>query len=195
VRDAPDICVKAFSCKCTNAIPGEERQSYRQLHQHLQEDRFHCAHAVLSKLRGTVPVGPEILDATSLFVGGTVFMGMTCSALTAGVIALGTAIGRIENSRLRVLRMIATMAVGGDASRDELNAFNHSMNQGHRLCQWFTREFGSTQCRAITDCDFSTVAGVERYVGSNTVARCRAIAYRVSARVGDMIGHESETSL
>ena len=33
------------------------------------------------------------------FVGGTVFTGMTCSALTAGVMAMGVALGEIENSR------------------------------------------------------------------------------------------------
>jgi C_GCAxxG_C_C family probable redox protein len=193
VRDAPGICLTALSCKCADAIPAGEREAYRQLHDHFQKNRFHCAHAVLSKLRDTGPAAPGLLDATSLFVGGTVFMGMTCSALTAGVIALGAAVGRIESSRLRVLRMIATMAVGGDASRDERNAFNPSMNRGHRLSQWFTREFGSTQCRAITDCDFSTVAGVERYVARDTVARCRAIADGISARVRDMIRHETKT--
>ncbi len=34
-----------------------------------------------------------MLDATSPFIGGTVLTGMTCSALTAGVMALGVAVG------------------------------------------------------------------------------------------------------
>jgi hypothetical protein len=48
-------------------------------------------------------------------MGGTLFAGMTCSALTAGVMALGLAVGEIENSHTRVARMIATMAVRGAA--------------------------------------------------------------------------------
>ena len=34
--------------------------------------------------------------------------------------------------------------------------FNKTMNLGHRLSHWFPREFGSTPCRALTPCDFST---------------------------------------
>ena len=99
-----------------------------------------------------------------------VFSGLTCSALTAGVMALGLALGEIENSRLRVLRMIGTMAVGGQAFADERNQFNKIMNLGHRLAQWFAAEFGSTQCRALTRCDFSAPLDVERYIESGGAA-------------------------
>lgn len=52
------------------------------------------------------------------------------------------------------------MAVGGDAFADELNAFDPVMNLGHKLANWFRGEFGSTQCRALTGCDFASTAGV-----------------------------------
>jgi hypothetical protein len=120
-------------------------------------------------------------------MGGTVFTGLTCSALTAGVMALGLALGEIENSRLRVLRMIGTMAVGGDAFADKLNAFSRIMNLGHDLSQWFAAEFGSTQCRAITQCDFSTTEGARRYVEGGGTARCSAIAQSVARRVRSMV--------
>lgn len=127
-------------------------------------------------------------------MGGTVFTGMTCSALTAGVMALGLARGEIENSRLRVLRMIGTMAVGGDAFADKLNAFNRTMNLGQRLSRWFAVEHGSTQCRAITQCDFSTTAGVRRYIESGGTTRCSAIAQSVARRVQSMIQSEPQLS-
>jgi hypothetical protein len=60
-----------------------------------------------------------LVDAVSGFIGGTVFTGRTCSALTAGVVALGAVLGTLERSRLRVLRMIGLMAVGGDAFADK----------------------------------------------------------------------------
>ena len=108
------------------------------------------------------------------------FAGMTCSAFTAGVMALGAGLRQVENSRLRVLRMIGTMAVGGDAFADDLNAFNRVMNLGHRLSKWFATEFGGTQCRALAQCDFATTAGVQRYIDRNGVERCCTIARRVA---------------
>ncbi len=194
VRDAPCLCAATFCSDCATAIAGERADAYRRLFAHYQQEGFHCAHAVFAELGDTLPVTQELLDATAPFAAGTAFMGMTCSAFTAGVIALGVALGRIENSRLRVLRLIATMAVGGDAFRDDLNEFNASMNRGHRLAEWFTREFGSTQCRAITGCDFSTGAGVRAYIDTDGVARCRTIARRVATTVREIIEAASSST-
>ena len=133
------------------------------------------------------PVSQDVHDATTPFIGGTVLKGMTCSALTAGVMALGVTLGEVECSRLRVLRMIGRMAAGGDAFADDVNKFNRTMNLGHQLAKWFTGAFGSTQCRAITGCDFSTTVGVNQYIDTDGVARCQVIAQQVAARVERMI--------
>jgi hypothetical protein len=100
---------------------------------------------------------------------------------------LGLAIGEIEGSRLRVLRMIGKMAAGSDAFADDVNKFNRTMNLGDRLAKWFTGTFGSTQCRGITGCDFSTTAGVNQYIDADGVARCQVIAQQVAARAERMI--------
>jgi hypothetical protein len=105
----------------------------------------------------------EILEAASAFMGGTLFMGRTCSAFTAGVMAIGLRTGEIEDSPLRVIRLLAIMTVGGNAFDEKINKFNRSMNRGNALSRWFTEEFGSTQCQAITHCDFSDVKGVNSY--------------------------------
>jgi hypothetical protein len=102
-------------------------------------------------------------------------------------VALGAVLGTLERSRLRVLRMIGLMAVGGDAFADKYNEFNKTMNHGHRLARWFAAEFGSTQCQAITRCDFSTAAGVTQYIERDTVRRCRALAQHVAAEVDRLI--------
>jgi len=187
VRRAPERCLETLRRDCGDAIPEESRDGYRRLHAHFSESGFHCAHAVLRHLGPAIPVGQELIDATSGFVGGTAYAGMTCSAFAAGVMALGLALGEIEDSRLRVLRMIWTMAVGGDAFADDLNAFNRTMNLGHRLSLWFAAEFGSTRCREITGCDFSTAAGVRRYVEGGGLTRCRVIAREVALKVEEMI--------
>ncbi len=131
-------------------------------------------------------------------MGGTLFMGRTCSAFTAGVMAIGLRTGEIENSRLRVIRLLAIMTVGGDAFDDRLNKFNPSMNRGYRLSKWFANEFGSTQCQKITGCDFSDSKGVSDYVdgdgitsagrsdvGSPSRSRCCSVrAHETPKRVG-----------
>jgi hypothetical protein len=61
------------------------------------------------------------------------------------------------------------------------------MNCGHQLSKWFAAEFGSTQCRAITQCEFSTAAGVSRYIDGGTIQRCRAITQRVARAVDRLI--------
>lgn len=133
------------------------------------------------------PVTPELLDATVGFVGGTACLGLTCSALTAGVMGLGLAAGEIEASRARVARMLAVMALGGDALRDDLNAFDPSVHRGHRLARWFERELGSTECRELTGLDLSREADVVRFVDGGQAARCALIAARVAEQAGAML--------
>ncbi len=187
VRQAPVLCAESCAADGTAAIPAAQQEAFRRLYDHWTENEFHCAHAVFHHLQRTLPVSEELLNGSTGFMGGTVFAGMTCSALAAGVMALGLMLGQIENSHLRVLRMIGLMAVRGDAFADDVNTFNRTMNLSNRLAQWFAVEFGSTQCAAITQCDFSTAEGVRRYIEGGGTARCSAIAERVAFRVLGMI--------
>ena len=181
------VCAQTLSSDCAHVIPVASRDAYCRLHAHFVEKDFHCAHAVLQQVRHTSPASQDVLDATSPFIGGTVLTGMTCSALTAGVMALGLVLGEVERSRLRVLRMIGTMAAGGDAFADDVNKFNRTMYLGHELANWFIGAFGSTQCRSITGCDFSTTEGVNQYIDTDGMARCQVLAHQVAAEVERMI--------
>ena len=172
----------------SNAIPEGPRAGYSRLYSHFVENEFHCAQAVLTDLGYAPAADGELFDATSAFMGGTLFMGRTCSAFTAGVMAIGLRAGEIEDSRLRVIRLLAIMTVGGDAFDDRLNKFNPSMNRGYRLSKWFVGEFGSTQCRAITGCDFSDPTGVSTYVEGDQITKCRAIGCRVAEKVQALLG-------
>jgi hypothetical protein len=169
-------------------IPEPEREAYRRAAAHLEARGFHCAHAVLRWLEGAAPVTPAVLDATAGFVGGTLLMGGTCSALAAGVMALGLRDGEIERSRRRVARMLVTMVLGGDALADHLNRFNPVMNRGHALARWFAARFGSTQCRALTGCAFCDEGDVEQFIEGDRVARCEEIAAAVAGQVEAMLG-------
>jgi C_GCAxxG_C_C family probable redox protein len=187
IMQAPTLCAESCATDCTAAIPAAQQEAFRRLYDHWCENEFHCAHAVLQRLQGAVPVREGLLNGSSGFIGGTAFSGMTCSALVAGVMALGLRLGKIETSPLRVLHMVGLMAVRGDAFADDVNAFNGAMNLGGRLSQWFTAEYGSNQCAAVTQCDFSAAKGVQRYVAGGGAARCSAIAEKVAFRVLDMM--------
>jgi hypothetical protein len=167
----------------SSPIQPEARASYARLYAHLAEKDFHCARAVLLHLGYSPESDKELFDATSAFMGGMLFIGRTCSAFTAGVMAIGLNVGEIEDSPLRVIRLLAIMTVDGNAFDDRLNKFNHSMNLGYKLSMWFTREFGSTQCKAITGCDFSDPQGVSDYISGGCITRCQQIAEKVAGKV------------
>jgi hypothetical protein len=104
--------------------------------------------------------------------------------------AIGLKIGEIEDNPLRVIRLLAIMTVDGNAFDDRLNKFNHSMNLGYKLSKWFTKEFASTQCQALTQCDFSDPTGVNTYIDSGCIARCKQIAERTAEKVRGMISSD-----
>jgi C_GCAxxG_C_C family probable redox protein len=187
VRRAAELQAQAVASDDRSAIAAGAGEAYRRFLAHLASRRFHCAHAVLEALRGRVPVDRQLLDAASPFVGGTILEGLTCSALTAGVMAVGLEAGAIENSYPRVLRMVALMVVGGRALDDDVNAFNRAVKLGYRLARWFRSVFGSTQCRALTGCDLSSEPEVERFIADGRLARCEAVAAAVAWRAGAML--------
>ncbi len=188
IRHAPGLYIQTVQSDSFASISGEKREAFRSLYAHMGASGFHCSHAVLQHVRHLIPLNQELLDATSGFLGGTLFEGLTCSALAAGIMAVGLKIGEIENSRLRVMRMIATMLAGGNAFSDRINKFNKIMNIGNRMAEWFTREFGSTLCNNITKCDFSKRADVKKYMEKDSVAGCRVIAEKVAREVESIAG-------
>lgn len=184
---SPELFQEVIANDSRDAIPAGTREGYCRLYSHMVDRNFHCAQAVFSHLAYTGHERQELFDAASAFTGGTLFMGLTCSAFTAGVMAIGLRYGEIENSPLRVLRMLTIMTMGGNAFDERLNKFNTSMNRGYRLSRWFVKEFGSTQCHAITQCDFSSPAGIEHYISGNCIGKCSNITERVAERVQRML--------
>jgi hypothetical protein len=186
VCSAPGIAAAAIGRAGAGAIDGERLEAYARLYSHMATGTFHCAHQVLRRLGPAIPSSPGLYDAASGFMGGTLLKGMTCSAYAAGVMVLGLRMGEFENSLPRVMRMIVLMKTGGNAFADHINKFNPFMNLGSGLAAWFAGEFGSTQCQAITGCDFSSPAGVGRYIEADGLGRCRDIADRVAGKVLSM---------
>jgi hypothetical protein len=187
VRHAPELYRQTCCKDDTDAISTEAREAFHLLYSHMSANEFHCAHAVLKHLGDTIPVTRELLDGTSGFIGGTVFKGLTCSAFTTGLMAVGLKLGELEDSYLRVIRMLATMIVGGNALADHMNKANRLLNIGNRMSKWFTKEFGSTLCRDIIQCDFSSLGDVHRYIGKGSVDTCKTIAEKVARQAERII--------
>jgi hypothetical protein len=186
VLRAPGLYLQAQNGWSRDILPASVRANYAKLYTFLAENNFHCARAVLLQLDYDLVNDKQLFDAISAFLGGTLFMGRTCSAFAAGVMGIGLRIGEIEDSPLRVIRLLAIMTMDGNAFDDKLNKFNHSMNLGYRLSKWFVKEFGSTQCQAITGCDFSNPQGVGSYIEGGCVTRCQQITERVASKVRAM---------
>ena len=184
---APEIASRAASEDGTGAVRDEAREAYALLYSHLTGRHFHCARTVLEHLGPAIPQRPEFREGLSGFVGGTLFQGLTCGSLVAGVMALGSGLDRIENSFPRVMRMIVLMKTGGKPFADPINAFNRIMNRGKDLADWFVGEFGSTQCKAVTGCDFSAVPDVRRYIATDSMNRCAVLSEKVAERVRYMM--------
>jgi C_GCAxxG_C_C family probable redox protein len=180
---SPEIASAAFSNDGSSAIAGEQLQAYALLYSHMAARGFHCSHRVFQRLSPVIPLSRELLDATSGYQGGTLFKGMTCSAYAAGVMAIGLRLSEIEDSLPRVMRMIGLMKTGRNAFANHINKFNRVMNLGKNLAQRFSAEFGDTQCRAITGCDFSSSTGVSRYIETDSLDRCHDIADKVAGMV------------
>jgi C_GCAxxG_C_C family probable redox protein len=183
VMRSPELFLATVDGDHEEAIPTARRAGYSRLYAHLVENDFHCAQAVLVHLGYNPEEDPELFNAASAFIGGTLFMGKTCSAFTAGVMAIGLKAGEIENSYLRVIRLLAIMTAGGNAFDERINKFNRSMNLGYSLSKWFMKEFGSSQCQAITQCDISDPEGVSNYIESDQITKCRTIAGKVAEKV------------
>jgi len=188
VRHAPERLAAVSAHPGPEPLAGERREACALLCAHLAGRGFHCARAVVRAVPVPGGHGSALVDAVSPFVGGTACEGMTCGALTAGVLLVGLAAGEIEDSPLRVLRMVGTMAAGGDAFAENLNAFNRAMNLGHALARVFEAEHGSTQCRVLTGCDLTTLEGARRFVETGQVARCEVIAASVARRLRAGLG-------
>ncbi len=189
---SPELFMDALAGNHMEAIPAASRAAYSRLYAHLVENDFHCAQAVLIHLGYNPSEHRELFEAVSAFMGGTLFMGRTCSAFAAGVMAMGLKAGEIENSYLGVIRLFAIMTAGGYAFDERISKFNPSIIRGSQLSKWFVKEFGSTQCQAITQCDFSDPVDVCSYVDDDRLTRCKVIVNKVAEKVQQILDERAK---
>jgi hypothetical protein len=184
---SPEIYAKTLADDSRDAIAPEPRKAYTLLYAGFAKEGFHCAREVFRLMSPGLPASRELEDGTSAFLGGTAFLGLTCSALSAGIMLMSRQLAVIEDSYPRVFRMIALMLAKRDAFADHVNTFNVTMNIGNRMCEWFSAQFATTQCREITGADFSSVAEVESFLAGGGVAMCRTVAEKVAGKTAEIL--------
>lgn len=172
---APGIGDACFDCHTSGLLAACEARS------------FHCVHRVFSELGGIVPECERLRDMTSPLVGGVALSGGTCAAAVAGVLAIGLATGRIENSYRRVVAMMAKMLSGGDMMADDVNDFNPAINRGEILMSWFVESYGSANCIELTGVDIRESETAGRYFTGGGIQRCEEIGAAVAVKTREII--------
>ena len=83
---APGRCLSVESGAPRGDPPPERQAAHAAFCAHLADRGFHCAQAVLRAAADPGAASPELCDAASAFIGGTALAGMTCGALTGGLL-------------------------------------------------------------------------------------------------------------
>jgi C_GCAxxG_C_C family probable redox protein len=111
----------------------------------LFDSGFNCAEAVLfalsQKFNQKSSLIPRIATGFGAGVGRS---GQTCGALSGAVMAIGLLKGCDK----------------GEEEREKRNAAYVNVRQ---MIEDFEKEFGSNQCRMLTQCDLQTHEGQEKY--------------------------------
>ncbi|MEM2866174.1 MAG: C-GCAxxG-C-C family protein, partial [Candidatus Hadarchaeales archaeon] len=112
------------------------------------EREFHgCSQAVVRALQETLGLGDSTLFRASGSLVGGMYSGLTCGALTGGLLVLGLRMGR------------ARMEEG-------IEGLLASFDPAQRLVKWFQEEYGTTLCRELTETDWFDVNQVMLFLRS-----------------------------
>jgi len=126
------------------------------------EAEYHgCSQAVLAALMELLGISDDLLLTSASCLAGGCTRGLTCGALTAGLMILGLKYGR---RRLE----------------DGMDALGPCYEAGIELVDRFLEEYGSTGCRDVVGYDFSDPAQVEAFW---SIPEAHEKAFRAAANV------------
>ena len=188
IATAPKICLY-----CTRVddpfikIEIQSNKAYINILNYFQNNSFHCTHSVLYNLSNIIDINDKILRVSWGFVGGTLLQGLTCGALTAGVLAIGTKFGASKDKFSRVMKLMRMMKKNEDYNKENLNNFHKAMMISKDFGKWFEKEFGSSQCKEITQCNFSSCDDIDNYISNKKLNNCRKIVSKVSEKIEEIL--------
>jgi len=106
---------------------------------------FNCSESVLLALsREIKPIEHIIPCIATGFGGGIARTGSTCGALTGAIMTMGLIVGRNKSDELEKKETVYEMAL--------------------KMITDFEKEFGTSLCKSLTECDLRTSEGHEKFL-------------------------------
>jgi len=132
---------------------------------------FLCSEAVLLAISDWLGVQSDLIPKIATgFGAGVGGWGSVCGAISGGVMALGLKFGRNE------------------PKKQDRPSYWYAKG----LLKRFETEFGHATCRELTDCDFSTEAGLKKYAEEKLwETKCRQYIGGATAMAFDIISEKS----
>jgi len=106
---------------------------------------FNCSESVLLALTKEFnkPTNLVIPSIATGFGGGIARSGSTCGALSGAIMTIGLVIGRVKSDEVEKRDRVYKMAL--------------------RMIADFEKEFGTSLCKDLTECDLRTPEGYEKF--------------------------------
>jgi C_GCAxxG_C_C family probable redox protein len=112
--------------------------------------------------------GAFLPGAATGFGGGMGRRGSLCGALTGAILLIGIRIGR--------------------SSAQDREGRENAYNATYRFWERFEREFGKTECSALTGCRMDDTADRGRWLAAGGAEKCREMVGRTAAILFDSLG-------
>jgi len=141
------------------------------------ETEFHgCSQAVLLAFQEALGLKDDLLFRAAGTLAGGMYSGLTCGALTGGLLVIGTRVGR---------RRI----------EDGLEGLLESFEPAQRLVKWFEVEYGTTSCRELTGTDWFDINQVMLFLRfSDKLKECAKRVGKTAEKVAEIITGMDERS-
>jgi C_GCAxxG_C_C family probable redox protein len=134
------------------------------------EEEFHgCAQAVLLAFQEALGLKDDLLFRAAGSLVGGMYSGLTCGALTGGLLVIGTRVGRKK-------------------MEDGLEGLLESFEPAQRLVKWFKAEYGTTSCQELTGTDWFDINQVMLFLRSpDKLKECTKRVGKTAEKVAEII--------
>ncbi|MEM0359608.1 MAG: hypothetical protein DSO02_04240 [Hadesarchaea archaeon] len=134
------------------------------------EREFHgCSQAVIRAFQETLQLGDDTLFKASGSLVGGMYSGLTCGALTGGLLVLGLKTGRIR-------------------MEEGIEGLLEAFDPAQRLVKWFLEEYGTTSCKELTGTDWFDVNQVMLFLRSpEKLEKCVERVGKTAEKVAELL--------
>jgi C_GCAxxG_C_C family probable redox protein len=134
----------------------------------IQREPIHCAQAVLRGIKDRTGIGDPLFERLSfIFDGGVGFQGGVCGALAGAVMSISLLLG-MNIRDTKYFQTLKAFVVGHiNLLLDKPIGEPEPFGVGKNIVQRFREEAGATECRTITEKEFSDWADFQKHISSS----------------------------